>query len=882
MRHRPGGPPPGVKGLASLSATLPQALYEAEKTWGQAWFIREVLESGGFRDISRREFLDLALRVGAWCLEQGLDPGDRAVLCLENSPAWGALYFGVLLAGGVVVPIDTASSKDDAAYYLERTSAKLIFASSATVFAENPPEKAVLCTDWAAALAHAPLAPENIHQGRPQSLACLVFTSGTTGYPKAVMLSHANLLANVAEIDSLGLVRQSDNFLSVLPLHHSYPCMVNLIMPLVLGARVTYPASLKPEAILTALNKGQVSILVLTPQYAGLFYRRILKRFQDLPLGTGRALVRLLRTSLAWPVDPLAAVRRGIRRTISPRFRYFVTGGAKCEPQTITGMAELGLTLLEGYGLSEAAPVISINPPGAGRPGSVGPPLRGMEARIANPDDEGWGEIQVAGANVMSGYWRDEQATARALDNGWLRTGDQGRLDRDGYLYVRGRERDIIVLGSGKKFSAEEVEDHYRQAPSVADIAVLPGPGGGLEAVVVPDLAFMAATDSPDIKFNIRWDLDYLSQSLPPYKRIKGYTIITGELPKTRLGKLKRHEVEKLLEAHGQAAETASPDQAWPALGGNGLKALRAIREVAGLSAVAPSAHLELDLGLDSLKRVELLALLEDHLRACLDEESFLRLNTAQDVVNLAERSVTGPARIEAVEGQGDWKSLLEAPLDRRAEAKVRLLNGPGDRLATALLAWTVDLAARIFFRLETRGAGNIPEGRAIICPNHASYLDGFMILAALPPRRRLDMFFLGLARFFEAPVIRRLAVGLRLIPVSAGKLSENMRLSAHVLRHGKLLCLFPEGGRTLDGTLREFRKGAAILAREISVPVVPVAIKGTYEAWPAGGRPKLGRVSVTFGPAISPQELAAAGDYEASAGLIRDRVAGLLATADP
>lgn len=846
-----------------LGKTLCESLLAAADRHGTDWCLRVVQADSSFQDMDRRRFLDMALRAAAWMRSVGVAPGDRVILCLENSPAWGAAYFGVLLAGGVAVPVDIASVPSDAAYYLEKTRARLVLCSRLDLFSGDLPEGCLLAHSLDAALAHEPLAREAVHSAGPDDPAVLIFTSGTTGRPKAVRLSHANLLANVDSVARCGLLLPGDNLLAVLPLHHAYPCMVNLLVPLLLGARTTFVETLKPEAILGALKTAGVSILVLTPQYVGVFYRRILKRFEDLPLGLGKLLAAALKATAKMRPDLLGVLRRAVRKGVGPDFRFFVTGGAKCDPEVIAGMEALGIGVLEGYGLSETAPLVSINKPDTGKPGSVGRALPGVEVRIDRPDDEGYGEILIRGANVMHGYFEDPDASAKALQNGWFHTGDQGRMDQDGAIFVRGRERDIIVLQSGKKFPAEEIENHYRQAPSVGEICVLPGPDGSLRAVITPDPEFFRTTDATDLRQNIRWDLEVLSRDLPPYKRVGNFVVISAELPKTRLGKVKRHLVEKML-AEGQDG-TAAEGVEWPELGRAGEAALAAIREAARLSTeagVAPTSHLELDLGLDSLKRLELLTLLEDALGRPVEEERFQRLATAAEVVALArELSLESGRDSHVVTGAGspDVRAAgqglgLHGDLPPELAHRVRLNFGALDRLAAAAVGGLLDAAIRLGFGLSVRGAQNIPEGAAIICCNHASFLDGFVVLSATPRRHRMRLYFLGLARFFEAPLVGRLAARLRLIAVDAGRISETMRFSSYVLRHGKLLCVFPEGARTVTGTLQQFRQGPVTLSKELGVSVVPAAVKGTFEAWPVGGKLRRHKLSVTFGAPMMPQ----------------------------
>ncbi|GAB6036288.1 AMP-binding protein [Fundidesulfovibrio butyratiphilus] len=843
-------------------------------------------ESGRTRSLSRAGFFDLALRVGAWCRQNGLEPGSAVPLLMDNGPRWAAAYFGVLAAGGVITPVDTASTPADVSHFLRVTRAEMALTDQPDIFlragftGKLPSPEQVFSSE--------PLPENSVFRAGPDDTACLIFTSGTTGDPKAVRLTHANLLANVESVSRLDLLRASDTFLAVLPLHHAYPCMVNLLVPLLLGARTAFLAALKPEAVLSALKIARVSILVLTPQYAEVFHRRILARLEALPLGLGRALVRLLRVSARWRPDPLALLRRAVRRGVGPAFRFFVTGGAKADLDMLKDMAALGLPVQEGYGLSEMAPVACVNLPGE-PPGAVGRPLPGVRAAIFAPDgqikDQGEGEILLAGPNRTPGYFEDPEGTARAIRDGWLHTGDLGRLDPDGRLTIQGRSRDVVVLPSGKKLSAEEVETQYQKAPSVGEIAVALGPDGTLCALVVPDLEHFKTLDAPDIRANVLWDMDYLSRELPAYRRVRRVYLTTRELPRTRLGKLKRHLVEaRLREVLGERQDDGSgpspgPDFPWLGLDRNQTQALSLLARQCDREFVAPSEHLELDLGLDSLSRLELLSLVEEATGLSLPEESFLRLATARDLADLVGRFTRSGQTCDAEPPGGilpaaspDWTRRLTDPLTPALAAKVRLAPTRFDRVLTRGGGSLLDLAARLGFQLRVEGLENVPDGPALLCPNHASYLDGLVLFCALPARLRERLYFLGLARFFDAWPLASLALRLRLIAVDAGRLFETMRLTAYVLEHGKLACVFPEGARSVTGTLGEFRPGAGILARTLGVPVVPVAVVGTYRAWPPGGRLRPAPVRVRFGRPLGPEILAREG-----MGAVRRAVAEML-----
>jgi long-chain acyl-CoA synthetase len=507
------------------------------------------------------------------------------------------------------------------------------------------------------------------------------------------------------------------------------------------------------------------------------------------------------------------------------------------------------------------------------------------------------GEILIRGAIVMREYFNRPDATAEALDaDGWLHTGDLGRLDAEGRLYITGRLKEIIVLSSGKNLYPEEIEAHYRQSTVIKELCVMgharPNEPAAerLHAVIVPDQDALRARGVVNIGDLIRFEVETASASLPAHKRILSYDISLEPLPRTTTGKLRRHEILRAVHerAAARTADVARPltdaERQW----------LEAPPHQASVDLVAaqlarpdlrPDANLDLDLGLDSMERVELLTMLERRAGTRVTPEVRATIFTLRQLVDAVLAGAPGEQAAPAgadPRGELPWATILAEPPDAALEADLRR-----SKFIVALGFFVVlrmaALAARLTpgFRIADRR--QLPtEGPFIICPNHQSHLDGFFLAAALPFHSLRHLFFVGAAEYFETPLMKRLARLINILPVDPdANLVTAMRAGATGLRLKKILILFPEGERTIDGDLKRFRKGAAILASHLGAPIVPVAIDGLYPLWPRGrgfqwnglkpGRSK--RISVTFGQPIEVRP----GEYSEGTERLRASVARLL-----
>ena len=846
-----------------------------------------------------------SLAAAGWLQAQGVEKGDRVAILLENCPQWPISYFGALSAGAVAVPLDPVSRWDHIHYTLEETQAKVIFTSPQAPLSQLQQlpylEKIVVVgldgesngkiINFTEVL-ESPGSEAGLPATGPDDLASIIYTSGTTGIPKGVMLTHKNFLANYRGVARLDAVGPDDNLLAILPLHHAFPFTATLLLPLFSGVKITYLDSLKAEAILRCVKEQRVTILVLTPQVLQHFYQGMKRQLERLPWPLRPLLLAYLnssrRLSRYLGVNPARPLHKKFRRALGEQFRFFVSGGAKLPESLAENLARLGFTVLEGYGLTETAPVVTFNPPTAPRLGSAGRPLAGVEVRILNPGADGIGEVLIRGDNVMPGYFRHEAATREVLKDGWFHSGDLGYLDRDGYLYIQGRIKDIIVLASGKNISQEEVAQHYLQAPSIKEIFVTTDRDAEkLTAVVVPDLDFFRRIGE-EIYSKVKWDLELLSRSLEPYKRIKDFVIINEELPKTRLGKVKIHEAQRIYqERAGKRYEKKKPavEEDLSPVGETVVAVLaRQIED----SRISLDDHLELDLGLDSLGLVELLGALESRFNLKIKDDEFTGIFTVRELIRFIEAKNPAAAR-EPVVDTAAWGSLLRQDPPPALLRSLGMEGGFMARLVTQGLASVMGFWLKRMFNLEVYGQEGLTGQGYVLCPNHGSYLDGFIVAYAVPGPLRPRLFSLGYSGYFDVPVIRDLLRLIRVIPVdSARNLVAAMQVSSYILRNGQILSIFPEGFRTPTGEVGQFKKGVAILARELEVKLVPVYIQGSFEAWPPGeSRPRPHPIRVFFGRKHSWQELKAQGlkvnpqatDYDAIRLGLREEVLRLKET---
>jgi long-chain acyl-CoA synthetase len=854
----------------------------------------------------------------------------RVAILAANHPRWVAAYLGIIAAGRTAVPLDTAFHADQvkellidsgtsllfcdvkhlpvAAEAVEGLNVTLVMTSAAAE--SNPTQIKVSAPSLAADLDSIfaagpgdfqPLVPAE------SDLAALLYTSGTTADPKGVMLTHANLVGEANSVLAIIKVGPEDALLGILPMFHVLAQMANLFLPLFNGVRVVYLETLNTTELLRALQERDITVFCVVPQFFYLIHERIFKELNK----RGKLTLRLVRT--------LMALNRALRRvrlnagkvffgkihaTFGPRMRYLITGGSRFDPAIARDFYSFGIDVLNAYGLTETTGGAFINPPGHVVFGSVGRPFPGVEAKIVDPKpvEEGAqaaGEIAIRGAIVMKGYWNRPEATAEVLRDGWLYTGDLGYFDSGGNLFITGRGKEVIVLANGKNVYPEEIEAHYLQAPYVKEICVMalearPGDPTSerLHAVVVPNFELLRERKIVNSKEVIRLDIEALSHKIASTKRLGSYDIWQEDLPRTTTRKLKRFQIEKQVRELKQkgagdsnvGTEKEKPltadDQRW--LEREDVKrAIAVVRESSRnrLDAIRPTHNLELDLGLDSMQRIELLTALEQQLGGEVPESQLAEIYSVRDLVDAILASA-GRGEGQARTAEPAWSTILSEPVTE-PEVLALARHNIFAEVFFFLLGRVIYLFALDRFHLKVRGLDNLPEkGPYLLCSNHQSYIDPLVMAGTLPWRLFRHAFALGTSDIFGKGFLRRLARWLRVIVLDPdANLVPAMRAGFFGLSQGRILVLYPEGERTNDGNPTVFRKGAAILSIHSQAPIVPVAIEGFYEVWPRHKKfPKFANLQLVFGTPIQPPPVNQASEaaYEQLTSELKSRVVAM------
>lgn len=785
-------------------------------------------------------------------LEQGVAPGEPVALLAPNGFAWVIARLALGAIGAMTVAVDELAANDELQAILSGSGAARVLCNSSRAEAlrkSHPSLGVVTLGDEPEGVPSngAPSAAEtrplpDIPECTPVMLA---YTSGTTGAPKAIVLTNSNIETNVRALAASRLVGPGDRVLLPLPLQHVYPFVVGLLTPLASGAAVVFPESAAGPQILDAIRLANVSAIVGVPRLYSAICSGLIARVRSSGLARRvlfGALLRLsvfLRRKCGINVGPI--LFPGIRARFGARLRLLVSGGAKLEPGTLWTLVGLGFDVRSGYGLAETSAMFTGNFPGGTRWESEGRPIAG-EVRIAAPGDSGVGEIELRGPQVFSRYLDNAQATRAAFTaDGWFKTSDIGHLDRDGFLYVTGRAKDTLVLGGGKKVDPEELEKVYGGSRYIREIAIFEHKGG-LAALVVPAFEAVREGGAVHVDTAIRIDLASTARSLPSYQRLAGFTIVREPLPRTRLGKYRRFLLPAIYEKaqNGAAlqpvAELSAQDRA--------LLQQPVARQVYEMlqrryprGQLALDASPLLDLGIDSLEWISFSLELEDRLNLRLTEAEIGSVVTVRDLLVLVTRA--GAAPIATPWASRDWVAPTGAAL----------------KVFGMFLYALNRVLMRALFGLRVEGSEHLPLGNFILIANHTSYLDASAIAAALPYRVLRRCYWAGdpvllFSKLWQGPFMR----AMHCFPADERAPAHTLATSEALLRRGDSIVWFPEGWRSPDGALQPFLPGIGILLQRVRVAVLPLHIDGAFEAWPRDRTyPRIHPIGVRIGASIPP-----------------------------
>ncbi len=839
------------------------------------------IEQGLYRSraFTYAQVVERARAFAAWLDAKNLsrrnvaDP-PRVLIWAAPGARWAMAFYGCVLAGSVPVPVDAGFSADFLGRIAAQTNASLLIADEERVRAPAPStfppqifplEKIESLPAASAGFEFPPAAGRDL-------LAEIVYTSGTTSEPRGVMITHGNLLANIEPVEReirrywrLSLPFRPIRFLNLIPLSHLFGQVMGLFMPQLLHGEVVFPAGQGPAQLARIIKERRISVMVSVPQQLEALGSWALAQLNgsspsDAQAECDRAIAE------SWSLRKRWWRFRRVHRALGWKMWAFVVGGARLPARVESLWNALGYAVIQGYGLTETAPAITITHPFKSRRGAVGKPLPGTETRIA--DD---GEILVRGANVSPGYYGNPDATRALFADGWLHTGDLGRFDDDGNLVYLGRKKEMIVTAEGLNVFPEDVEQALAVEASVREAAVVGKESGDaatasrtlVHAVVVPAAGAGAA--------EIESSVERANRSLEPHQRIRGFSLWPGsELPRTAsTGKIQRTAIAAWVNS-ARPASTAprTTKQDW-----------RSFLESLGVAAdrMRPEARLTEDLGLSSLDRVELMTWIESQ-GIAIDEETIARAQTIADIEAATSRGTSPPAHPKAATGSqlpgastqpAVVAQAASASPNRRAHAEPRWPTAWPVRAGRVLKQWCVAFPLlRYYVRLERVGLENLApvRGPVIFVCNHQSFFDAPVIFRALPSRfrcrlapamseevfRRHNPFWLFLTRIYFNGY---------LISGNPARAQEALRHAGWLAERGFSTLIFPEGERTADGKLKRFRPGVGVLAERLQLPVVTLRLDGLFEAWPSSRFwPHHGRARVTVGETfrLEPGETAA------------------------
>ena len=816
--------------------------------------------------ISYDELAAFSDRAGRALQAAGVRVGSRVLLISENRPEWAMAYFGILKAGGAAAPLDANLSIAEVQNCAAAAKAEILVASPrvADRLGAIPGVRTLTLPELLRATSAADLPPLR-KSAAADDVASILFTSGTTGKPKGVLLTHRNFASLASKLAGLFDLRVGEGVLSVLPLHHTFEFSCGLLTPLMLGAEITYLDELTADRLSEALNSGRVHAMIGVPALWQLLQRKLTQELAARPrvvraaVQAAMALHGELRNRTSFNVGKL--LFWPIHNRFGGRLRLLVSGGSALPEEVQRAFHELGFDLTEGYGLTEAAPVLAVTvPENRLRSGTVGPPLPGVELRIAHPDAEGVGEVLARGPNVMTGYLDDPSSTGAVLIDGWLHTGDLGKLTEDGRLSLVGRKKDLILDASGKNVYPDELEELYGASPLLKELSIVGLPdGNGHERVAC--LCVPRELRDSETREEIRAQLEEhfaeVSSDLPFWKRVKILHFWDGNLPRTASHKVKRPLVVVELQRLERATAAATQLSAQPLGSDAWLFDLLADLAQKPRGSVNVQTRLAADLGFDSLLVAELTAALEKAGVRPPPESQVVSLVTAGEL----SRAIALPSDQPA-------PPVAEASFDE-SEIPVPETVAAAGRAAIAFFQRA--LYGRVF-DIEVEGEGHVPRHAPfLVAANHASHLDVGLVKIALGDEGKKLASLAARDYFFDNPWKRAWFGNFtNLVPIERrGGLKESLRAALRTLEYGYHLLIFPEGTRSPDGQFQEFKPAIAYLSFAAGVDILPVYLEGTHEAMPKGSfapDPRRRRkLIVRIGPALRHDEL-----REATRGLSR------------
>jgi len=740
-----------------------------------------------------------------------LVPPTKILIFADNAPEYFFATYGAFKCNACVVPVDVQSTAKEISCILDECRPEILFVS------EDYKEKMATIADTIKDYTYTILSSSDIDisdidampvveipMRQDEAVAAIIYTSGTTGDPKGVMLSYKNFWFNLdAVCNQLPIFNPNSNVMVLLPLHHVFPFAGSMLAPIYVGGTCWITDGMRPESILQTLNEGKITLIIGVPKLYEMLAKGIMSKinasFVAKTLYKLAALLRFRAFS--------KAVFGSVHQKFGGHLQHLVSGGAALPTEIAKIYRTLGFYILEGYGMTECAPMISFTRPGEWRYNYAGRLLPNCEVKIAENQ-----EVLVRGGNVMQGYYKKPDDTAAIIKEGWLHTGDTGMLDEKG-LQITGRIKEIIVASNGKNINPVEIEfELMKNTVFMKEIAVFLY-HDQLHLLIYPEMSAVRLHSDGDFEELLKDEIAKYNKNAMNYKRIQQLHVVSEELPKNRLGKVQRFKLEEFIQK-----KEKKPDENLEQFSST-YKILKQFIDKELNVNTHCDDHFEIDLAMDSLSKLSLLAFIENAFAVPMKAPQLDDLCSLEKLSEHIEKQTTGYN-----ENEISWKESLQTG---KTELKLPY---------SGFLHWFGIHFAKLFFHtyfhLRGKGKEHIPDQPVIFVGNHRSGLDGAFVVSRLPWRRVKNSFFFAKDKHFSFAVARFLAPRNNIILMNINtNLRESILQMSEVLRQGKNLIIFPEGTRTKDKVMKEFKDMFAILSQEFNIPIVPVAILGAERA---------------------------------------------------
>ncbi len=801
-------------------------------------FVKDYNKTAIIYDDREYSYKEVILSAKSFSERINIKKEDRVIIFMENRPELLFSFLGIWNKQGTCVCLDGGFSGEELTYYIKDCEPKYIFTSKVNY------EAAVKGLELAGMRNSVEiLIVDDIpidYTGDDLTIeiedkyfvSLILYTSGTTGNPKGVMLMFDNILINMEGLDEYKMFRTTDRVLALLPMHHIFPLLGAGVVPLGKGSTIVFLKEVSSQAMVEALQKYKITFIIGVPKLWEMLHKKIMEKIN------GGKITKFI-FKLAEKINNKNFSRKIFKKVhdgFGGNIRFFVSGGSKLDPQVSRDFLTLGIDVCEGYGLTETSPMISFTPTDEVVPGSAGKILTGVTVKIA--DD---GEILAKGRNVMKGYYGRPDATAEVIDkDGWFHTGDLGEI-KNGLLYVTGRKKEMIVLSNGKNINPIEIEQWIMANTDLIKEMAIMDYEDKLTAVIYPDFYKLHEEGITNITETFKKGvIDKYNKQAASYKKVLDVKIVQEELPKTKIGKIRRFMLKDVINKKEEKVQNIVEPST------EEYKNISAFLKSIKNKPIIPNAHLELDLGLDSLDTVELLSHIEGTFGVKIDEQTFVEYCTVEKLAEYVEKHSNEMMN----DTKMDWKEILS----KDTEGTLPKSNGIGK-----IIKFILKLAFAFFIKVKKEGLENIEKNEPVIfAGNHQSFLDGFIVNQAVPNSVLDKTYYFADIKHFRKGYMKFMGENSNIIFVDINKnLVNSLQMLSKALRSGKNIVIFPEGTRTRDGKINNFKKFFAILSKELNIPIVPFVIDGAYEAYPPSSKyPKGGDVKVKFLEKIYPSDM--------------------------